>query len=53
LPRAAFKWGVRRWLAGKTAAKTLAARQMPVLLSAGNPEAIYAAPVWRPVGPPD
>jgi len=32
-------------------AKTLAAHQLHVLLSAGNPEAVQAAPVWRPVGP--
>ena len=31
--------------------KTLAAHQMQVLLSAGNPEATQAAPVWRAVGP--
>jgi transposase len=29
----------------------LAAHQMHVLLSAGNPEATQAAPVWRAVGP--
>jgi transposase len=34
------------------AAKTMAAHQLHVLLSAGNPEAVHAAPVWRPVGPP-
>jgi transposase len=40
------------WPAGKSAAsKTLAAHQMQVLLSAGNPEATQAAPVWRSVGP--
>ena len=31
--------------------RTLAAHQMQVLLSAGNPEATQAAPVWRAVGP--
>jgi hypothetical protein len=31
--------------------KTLAAHQMQVLLSAGNPEAVQAAPTWRSVGP--
>jgi transposase len=36
---------------GRTATKTLAAHQMQVLLSAGNPEATQAAPVWRAVGP--
>ena len=29
----------------------LAAHQLQVLFSAGNPEATQAAPVWRPVGP--
>jgi transposase len=33
--------------------KTLAVHQMQVLLSAGNPEATQAAPVWRAVGPAD
>ena len=32
-------------------AKALAAHQLSVLLSAGNPEATTAAPDWRPVGP--
>jgi transposase len=32
-------------------ARTLAAHQLQVLFSAGNPEATQAAPVWRPVGP--
>jgi len=42
------------WPAGKNAAtKTLAVHQMQVLLSAGNPEATHAAPIWRPVGPAD
>jgi transposase len=35
------------------AAKTLAAHQLHVLLSAGNPEAVQAAPVWRAVSPAD
>jgi len=35
------------------AAKRLAAHQLHVLLSAGNPEAVQAAPVWRPVSPVD
>jgi transposase len=39
--------------AGTQAAKTLAAHQLQVLLSAGNPEAVQAAPVWRPVSPAD
>ena len=33
-----------------TATKALAAHQLHVLLSAGNPEATQAAPVWRSVG---
>jgi transposase len=45
-----FRW----WPTGKNAAsKTLAAHQLQVLLSAGNPEATQAAPTWRPVGPAD
>jgi transposase len=35
----------------RAATKTLAVHQMQVLLSAGNPEATQAAPVWRAVGP--
>ena len=35
------------------ASKTLAAHQLQVLLAAGNPEAVQAAPTWRPVGPVD
>jgi transposase len=43
-----FQW----WPASKTAtAKTLAAHQLHVLFSAGNPECTQAAPVWRAVGP--
>ena len=30
--------------------KTLAAHQLQVLLSAGNPEGAQAPPAWRPVG---
>lgn len=48
------------WPSGKTAAeraspgaRTLAAHQLQVLLSAGNPEATQAAPAWRPVSPAD
>ncbi len=33
------------------AARTLAAHQLQVLLSAGNPEGTQAAPDWRPVSP--
>ena len=40
------------WPSGKTAA-ALAAHQLQVLLSAGNPESTQAAPPWRPVGPVD
>ncbi len=32
-------------------AKTLAAHQLQVLLSAGNPDRVQAAPAWRPVSP--
>jgi transposase len=43
-----FRW----WPASGTAsAKTLAAHQLQVLLSAGNPEAVQAAPAWRSVAP--
>ena len=43
-----FRW----WPSGKnTATKTLAAHQLQVLLSAGNPEGTQAAPTWRPVSP--
>jgi transposase len=42
------------WPTAKNAAsKTLAAHQLQVLLSAGNPETTQAAPVWRPVAPAD
>jgi len=34
-------------------AKILAAHQLQVLLSAGDPTAAQGAPVWRPVGPGD
>jgi len=43
-----FRW----WPTSTTAAaKMLAAHQLQVLFSAGNPEATQAAPAWRPVGP--
>jgi transposase len=43
-----FRW----WpTGGTTAARTLAAHQLHVLLSAGNPDATQAAPAWRPVSP--
>ena len=35
------------------AAKRLAAHQLHVLFSAGNPEVVQAAPVWRAVSPAD
>jgi len=45
-----FPW----WPTSRTkAATTLAAHQLQVLLSAGNPEAAQAALPWRPVGPKD
>jgi transposase len=31
--------------------RTLEAHQLQVLLAAGNPEAVHAAPVWRPICP--
>ena len=48
-------WPARRTAADQAspAARTLAAHQLQVLLSAGNPEATQAAPTWRPVGPAD
>jgi transposase len=36
---------------GDGAAKSLAAHQLSVLFSAGNPDQTAAAPDWRPVGP--
>jgi transposase len=47
LSRGQFRW----WPSEDTAAKTLAAHQLQVLLAAGDPEATQAAPAWRPVGP--
>jgi len=41
----------RFWPLGTTATRALAAHQLQVLLSAGNPEAVQAAPAWRSVGP--
>ncbi len=42
-----FRW----WPpAGTAAARTLATHQLQVLLAAGNPDAVQAAPVWRSVG---
>jgi len=43
-----FRW----WPSSQTAAsQALAAHQLQVLFSAGNPAATCAAPDWRPVGP--
>ena len=43
-----FHW----WPSDKDArSKTLAAHQLSVLFSAGNPERTSAAPDWRPVSP--
>ena len=45
-----FRW----WPTGSRqteAVKTLAAHQLQVLLSAGNPAIAQGAPQWRPVGP--
>ena len=48
LSRGKFEW----WPSAKdAAAKRLAAHQLSVLFSAGNPERTGAAPDWRPVGP--
>lgn len=45
--------GQFRWWPKSTgaAAQALAAHQLQVLFSAGNPEATQAAPTWRPVVP--
>jgi transposase len=43
-----FSW----WPSSKSASsKTLAAHQLQILFSGGNPNAVEAAPVWRCVGP--
>ena len=50
LSRGRFCW----WPSGAavgTAAQQLAAHQLQVLLSAGNPAGTQAAPEWRPVTP--
>ena len=48
LSRGHFGW----WPADETeAARTLAAHELQVLLSAGNPTGTKAPPDWRPVGP--
>ena len=47
-----FRWWPTR-NTPEEVAKTLAAHQLQVLLSAGNPAGVQGAPVWRPVGPSD
>jgi transposase len=43
-----FRW----WPVSRTeAARALAAHQLQVLLAAGNPEGLQAAPTWRRVSP--
>ncbi|NLW34437.1 MAG: IS66 family insertion sequence element accessory protein TnpB [Syntrophorhabdus aromaticivorans] len=43
-----FRW----WPASRTGAgRTLEAHQLQVLLSAGNPDGVQAAPTWRSVSP--
>jgi transposase len=43
-----FRW----WPVSRTgAARTLEAHQLQVLLSAGNPDGVQAAPMWRSVSP--
>ncbi len=43
-----FRW----WPASRGgAARVLEAHQLPVLLSAGNPEGVQSAPAWRPINP--
>jgi transposase len=49
LSKGRFSW----WSSvAKEGAQRLAAHQLLVLLSAGNPTHTGAAPDWRPVGPP-
>ena len=48
LSKGRFRW----WPEGRNpreVARTLAAHQLQVLLAAGDPTAIQAAPAWRPV----
>jgi len=48
LSRGRFGW----WPSHPTgAARTLEAHQLQVLLSAGNPDGVQAAPAWRSVSP--
>jgi len=53
LSNSRFHWWPTAEDSAITAAKTLAAHEIQVLLSAGNPEGTQAAPSWRPVGPSD
>jgi len=46
-----FRWWPTADTAENAASKTLAAHQLQVLLSAGNPEFTQAAPMWRSVEP--
>lgn len=46
LSKGQFRW----WPSGDSAATVLDAHELHVLLRAGNPAGIRAAPVWRPVG---
>jgi transposase len=50
LSRGRFRWWPSSANKNK-AAKTLAAHQLQVLLSAGDPTSAQGAPVWRPVSP--
>ena len=50
LSRGRFRWWPVRGCRSKVA-KRLAAHQLQVLLSAGNPAGAQGAPDWRPVGP--
>jgi transposase len=50
LSRGRFPWWPRRRTPAEVA-QTLAAHQLQVLLSAGDPSRASGAPVWRPVGP--
>ena len=47
-----FRWWPRSTQVAEVARK-LAAHELQVLLSAGNPEGTRAAPQWRPVTPAD
>jgi transposase len=52
LSRGRFRWWPTS-VEGNQAAQRLAAHQLQVLLSAGNPVGTQAAPAWRPVSPAD